>query len=79
MKPKHKNVNTPLVSDIEKLTNDILKCFPKFFDHFEGWQYGTGVDASKDFKRMFNKAKKINKAFFLKLRLTSEYLRRMGI
>lgn len=62
MKPEPQYTNTALIADVKKLTNDILKCFPKFFDDFEGWQYGTGKDASKDFKRIFNKAKKINKA-----------------
>lgn len=48
--------------DVEKLTNDILKYFPKFFDNFDNWEYGTGVNAGKDFKRIFNRAKKLNKA-----------------
>ena len=48
-------------NDIEKLIDDIIRCFPRFFDDFEKWEYGTGVNAGKDFKRIFNKAKKIKK------------------
>lgn len=50
------------VSDVEKLTNDIIKYFPKFFDDFTNWEYETGVDAGNDFKKIFNKAKRLNKA-----------------
>lgn len=62
MKPKPQYTNNTLILDVEKLTSDIIKYFPKFFNDFEGWQYGNGSDASKDFKRVFNKAKKLNKA-----------------
>ena len=46
---------------IEKLVNEILKTFPKFFDNFKGWEYADGSDAGKDFKRIYNRAKKIKK------------------
>lgn len=55
-------VSGSFISDVEKLTNDILKYFPKFFDDFKNWEYGTGHDAGKDFKKIFNKAKKLNKS-----------------
>lgn len=55
-------VSGSFISDVEKLTNDIIKYFPKFFDDFTNFEYGTGVDAGKDFKKIFNKAKKLNKA-----------------
>jgi hypothetical protein len=54
-------VSGSFISDVEKLTNDILKYFPKFFDDFTNYEYGTGVDAGKDFKKIFNKAKKLNR------------------
>jgi len=54
--------NGSFIFDVEKLTNDILKYFPKFFDDFTNFEYGTGVDAGKDFKKIYNKAKKLNKA-----------------
>lgn len=41
------------------LCDQILKVFPKFFDDFLGWKYGNGKDAGKDFKRIYNIAKKI--------------------
>lgn len=40
------------------LEDDILKVFPKFFGDFKNWEYGNGTDAGKDFKRIYNKAKK---------------------
>ena len=46
---------------IKKLTEDIIKYFPRFFDDFNGWQYGDGVNAGKHFKKIYNQAKKINK------------------
>jgi len=46
---------------ILNLTKKIIKTLPKFFDDFEGWEYSTGVDAGKDFKSIYNIAKKINK------------------
>ena len=55
-------VSGSFISDAEKLTNDILKYFPKFFDDFANWEYGTGRDAGKDFKKIFNKAKRLNEA-----------------
>jgi hypothetical protein len=55
------DVSGIFISDVEKLTNDIIKYFPKFFDDFTNFEYGTGVDAGKDFKKIFNKAKKLNK------------------
>lgn len=57
-------VSGSFTSDVEKLTNDILKYFPKFFDDFTNFEYGTGVDAGKDFKKIFNKAKRLNKAVY---------------
>ncbi len=56
------DVSGSFISDVEKLTNDIIKYFPKFFDDFTNFEYGTGVDAGKDFKKIFNKAKKLQKA-----------------
>ena len=56
------DVSGSFISDVEKLTNDIIKYFPKFFDDFKNWEYGTGYDAGKDFKKIFNKAKRLNKA-----------------
>lgn len=55
-------VSGSFISDVEKLTKDIIKYFPKFFDDFKNWEYGTGYDAGKDFKKIFNKAKRLNKA-----------------
>jgi len=49
------------IADVEKLTNDIIKYFPKFFGDFTNFEYGTGFDAGNDFKKIFNKAKKLNK------------------
>jgi hypothetical protein len=49
------------ISCIEKLTNDIIRIFPDFFDNFKNWEYETGRDAGKDFKNIFIQAKKINK------------------
>jgi len=57
------------ITDVEKLTNDILKYFPKFFDDFTNFEYGTGVDAGNDFKKIYNKAKKLNKAVSEKYQL----------
>ena len=54
-----KDIN--FIYDVKKLTIDIIKYFPKFFDNFEGWEYSSGVNAGKDFKKILNKAKKINK------------------
>ena len=54
-------VSGSFISDVEKLTNDIIKYFPKFFDDFTNFEYSTGVDAGKDFKKIFNKAKRLNK------------------
>jgi hypothetical protein len=54
-------VSGSFICDLEKLTNDILKYFPKFFGDFTNWEYGTGRDAGKDFKKIFNKAKRLNK------------------
>ena len=54
-------VSGSFISDVSKITNDIIECFPKFFDDFKNWEYGTGVDAGKDFKKIFNKAKRLNK------------------
>ena len=47
--------------EVKILCEKIIKFLPKFFDDFEGWQYGTGTNAGKDFKNIFNSAKKINK------------------
>lgn len=54
-------VSGGFIADVEKLTNDIIKYFPKFFDNFTNFEYGTGVDAGKDFKKIFNRAKRLNK------------------
>jgi len=56
------DVREIFIFDVEKLTNDIIKYFPKFFDDFTNFEYGNGVNAGKDFKKIFNKAKKLNKA-----------------
>ncbi len=53
-----KNVN----EDVLKLTNDIIKYFPMFFADYKNWQFGNGRDAGKEFKRILNRAKKINKS-----------------
>ena len=53
--------NDCFITDVNKLTSDIIKYFPKFFDDFTNFEYGTGADAGKDFKKIFNKAKKLNK------------------
>jgi hypothetical protein len=52
-------VSGSFISDAENLTSDIEKYFPKFFDDFTNFEYGTGVDAGKDFKKIFNKAKRL--------------------
>jgi len=44
----------------ERLLSDIIRVFPKFFDDFKGWEYENGKDAGKDFKRIFNRAKKLH-------------------
>lgn len=49
------------ISGINNLTDDIIKYFPKFFDDFSDFEYGTGINAGKDFKKIFNKAKKLKK------------------
>lgn len=54
-------VSGSFIADVQKLTNDIIKYFPKFFDDFKNWEYGTGVDAGEDFKKIFNTAKRLNK------------------
>jgi hypothetical protein len=54
-------MNNEIKDDVKKLTEAIMKYFPKFFDDFDNWQYGTGVDAGKDFKRIYNRAKRIHK------------------
>lgn len=48
--------------DVESLTRDIMKCFPEFFDDFTNFEYGNGIDAGKDFKKILNKAKRLNKS-----------------
>lgn len=64
---KKEKINLPnLITEkmeekIKKLTEDIIKYFPRFFDDFNGWQYGDGVNAGKHFKKIYNQAKKINK------------------
>jgi hypothetical protein len=45
--------------EINKLVDEIIKYLPKFFDDFKNWEYGTGSNAGRDFKRMYNRAKKI--------------------
>lgn len=55
------DVSDSFISDVESLTRDIMKYFPKFFDDFTNFEYGNGVDAGKDFKKIFNKAKRLNK------------------
>lgn len=62
-KLQKKTVSDSFISDVDKLTNDIIKYFPKFFDDFTNFEYGTGVDAGKDFKKIFNKAKKLNTSY----------------
>ena len=51
----------PNDEEVLKLTDQILKVIPKFFDNFKGWEYANGKDAGKDFKSIYNKAKRINK------------------
>ncbi len=48
--------------EIQKLCEDIEKVFPKFFDNFENWEYGNGTNAGKDFKRIFNRSRRIKRA-----------------
>jgi hypothetical protein len=62
MKKENEKLNICFIDDVEKLTNDIIKYFPKFFYDFTNWEYFNGVDAGKDFKRIFNKAKRLNKS-----------------
>ena len=60
MATKAKEFDEKLIeSDIKKLTSDIIKVFPKYFDNFTGFEYGDGRDAGKDFKKIFDRAKKI--------------------
>lgn len=54
-------VSSSFISDIDKLTKNIEKYFPKFFDDFTNFEYGTGVDAGKDFKKIFTNAKRVSK------------------
>ena len=58
------SVSGSFITDVETLTNDILKYFPKFFDDFENWEYGNGKNAGKDFKKIFNKAKRLNSTVY---------------
>lgn len=46
-------------TDVQKLLDQILKVFPKFFNDFKWWEYSNGSDAGKDFKSIYNKAKKL--------------------
>lgn len=46
-------------NELKAIVDDILKVFPKFFDDFKNWEYGNGTDAGKDFKRIYNKAKRL--------------------
>lgn len=46
---------------INRLVNQILRVFPKFFDNFEGWEYGNGADAGKHFSSIYDKAKKLRR------------------
>lgn len=52
-------VSGSFINNVDNLTNSILKCFPKFFDDFENWEYGTGANAGKDFHKMYKRAKRI--------------------
>lgn len=52
-------VSGSFIKDSEKLSDDVIKYFPKFFDDFTNFEYGTGRDAGKDFKKIFNKAKRL--------------------
>jgi hypothetical protein len=54
-------MKTHTEQEIIELTNAIIHYFPKFFGDFTDFEYGTGRDAGKDFKKIFNKAKKIKK------------------
>ena len=49
--------------DIQKLLNEIIKFFPMFFGDFSSWEYGNGTDATKDIKRIYNRALRVNKKF----------------
>lgn len=49
--------------EIQKLINEIEKVFPKFFDNFENWEYANGSNAGKDFKKIYNRAMRIKRAF----------------
>src|ERR1019366_93019 len=42
-------VSGSFITDVEKLTNDIIKYFPKFFGDFTNFEYGTGAPAGNDF------------------------------
>lgn len=53
--------NNELTNSILKLTDDIIKILPKFFDDFSNWEYADGSNAGNDFKKIYNQAKKINK------------------
>ena len=53
-------VSGRFISDANKLSKDIIKYFPKFFDDFTNFEYNTGANAGQDFKRIFNKAKKVH-------------------
>ena len=50
-----------LLEEAEILTNDIIKYLPKFFDDFKNWEYANGTSAGNDFKKIYNKAKSLNK------------------
>lgn len=56
---KQGGVSGSFIEDSEKLLDDVIKYFPKFFDDFTNFEYGTGRDAGKDFKKIFNKAKRL--------------------
>ena len=56
---RQNNISDRFISDVEKLTSSILIYFPKFFDDFNNWEYGTGRNAGKDFKRIFDHAKRL--------------------
>lgn len=57
-----KNISEIFIRDVENLTSDIIKYFPNFFDDFKNWEFSNGADAGKQFKKIFNKAKKIKKS-----------------
>lgn len=47
--------------DINNLTDNILRFFPKMFGDAKGWEYGDGRSAEKDINRILRLAKKIKK------------------